>query len=121
MDEPKLKWGICQFCGDYTELEDWGAYKYCHECVKEQILSVYPEKPKRKRLGFQTKPPREDRSGSYDPFFVDIEIYGDHSSELTEIIVHETLHYTIHKLEGLRITYLFDNIAHKLENSFWLS
>jgi len=121
LDKPiTLKLKSCDVCKKIflkSELEDWGAYKVCKRCAKKYIIDKFPNKPKKepdKILTIQTlkEAPNKYRNyAGYNPLNSEIHIYVLKEQDAERVITHEIVHYYTHKIEGLRATFQFDNVA----------
>jgi len=105
----------CSICKKFftkDKLEKWGDYYFCESCIK--LIKMFYGKPK-DRIDIVI--PRI----SYSPFRntgwvpEGIKLYGFKEEDFNYTLVcisHETLHYVINKIEGLRASYNFDSLAH---------
>jgi len=124
---PKMM-GKCDACGEILhkdKLEDWGAYILCKKCVKEKILNLFPEKAKEPEKILTIKPLSEFfkypevavkniyNLAGYDPATGNIDIFLLVEKDAERVISHEIVHHVIHKLAGLKATYLFDNLYYR--------
>lgn len=111
-----MTYKICAECGTYTEeteLEKWGEYYLCKNCVK--IVTEGYGKAK-DRIGIATPKSAlgKQTNAAYAPDGIEfIDCKTVELKEVLEFIGHETLHYIIHKVISLKVSFDFDNLAHK--------
>jgi len=92
-------------------LENWGQLgMICQDCIK-RVYVEYPEKPKKNRADINIAEPKLGSAGSYWPNTSIIVLRDLAQFCLESTINHETIHYMVHKTEGLQATYQYDNVA----------
>ena len=105
----------CSYCKKSfikDKLEKWGDYYFCESCIK-LIKEYYGES--RDRIDILT--PKVSYSSIPNACWKPegIELYGFRKEDFNYTLIcisHETPHYVINKIEGLKASYNFDSLAH---------
>jgi len=107
----------CNGCKKTFNIEDtvnYGIFRLCRKCDK-----YYQQfnKPKNEPELHVMAPPISTSAAFYNVensniFIVDIEDKEHEIKDIVESISHETIHYVIHKLQGIRACYGYDYYSH---------
>jgi DNA-directed RNA polymerase subunit RPC12/RpoP len=102
------------------ELEEWGDYLFCKDCICKHLKRGNPQKKDTYEIKFGEINPLMvsgyDMWGSYDVENGDLLLFVATENNIELLINHEFLHHIIHKLIGLKECYQFDKVDHFVHN-----
>ena len=103
---------ICDFCQkSVRKVEDWGQFNICKKCAEKTIKEKGDKTEK--AFDMEIQEPRMIGGAQYDPKEARLIFRTKEEPTLytwEDLIIHEFIHYLLHKHIGLRCCYQFDNI-----------
>ena len=98
------------------DLENWGQTTLCPNCV-EIMKKNHPNKTRRNpELSFF--PQIWSGGAAYHPSLIKVLFFHIIEEETLRAVNHEYLHWVIHKTDGLKSTYQFDNVASEVDKYY---